>query len=118
MANQEDLLTREAAFWNGDAAFYRDNLADSCLVALVEMAGVFSKEQVASTVTSGRRWRDVAIKAKGFLEPTPGVAILSYEAEAVRANGETYAALVSSCYVRLDGSWKLAFHQQTPLDRG
>ena len=45
-----------------------------------------------------------------------GVALLSYEAHAIRANGEPFQALVSSAYVRTDGRWKMAFHQQTPLN--
>jgi hypothetical protein len=34
----------------------------------------------------------------------------------VRADGKRYAALVSSAYVKRNGSWKLAFHQQTPIE--
>ena len=31
------------------------------------------------------------------------------------SNGEAYAALVSTGYVRRDDGWKMMFHQQTPL---
>jgi hypothetical protein len=33
----------------------------------------------------------------------------------VRPEGERYRALVSSGYVKRNGSWKMMFHQQTPL---
>ena len=29
-------------------------------------------------------------------------------------DGATYSALVSSAYVRREGGWRLALHQQTP----
>jgi hypothetical protein len=65
-------------------------------------------------VKDGPRWRDVRMQVKGVLEPSPGVALLTYEANATRAEGEPYAALVSSGYVRRNGAWKMVFHQQTP----
>jgi hypothetical protein len=49
------------------------------------------------------------------VQPTEGTAILTYEARAVRGEGETYNALVSSAYARRNGTWKMVFHQQTPL---
>ncbi len=52
---------------------------------------------------------------KGLIQPTSDFAVLSYEANATRAGGESYLALVSSGYVRRGRTWKLASHQQTPL---
>lgn len=37
-----------------------------------------------------------------------------YRATAVRSGAE-YEALFNSTYVRVDGAWKLALHQQTPV---
>jgi hypothetical protein len=117
MSLQNDLLALEKQFWSGDAAFYRQNLDDECLTVFTEMAGVQTKEEVAGMVAKdSRRWQDLTIDEKGLVEPTRDVAILSYEARATRGNGERYKALVSSGYVRRNGAWKLAFHQQTPLD--
>ena len=42
--------------------------------------------------------------------------MLSYEATAGRADGTPYKALVSSGYARHGPEWKMAFHQQTPLE--
>jgi len=117
MSLQNDLLAMEKKFWAGDAAFYRQNLDDQCLTVFTKMAGVQSKEDVAGMVAKdpNQRWQDLKIEEKGLVEPTRDVAILSYEASARRGD-ERYKALVSSGYVRRNGSWKLAFHQQTPLD--
>lgn len=116
MSLQNDLLALERKFWSGDADFYRQNLDDECLTAFPKMAGVQMKEDVAGMVAKdpSQRWQDLRIDEKGFVEPTKDVAILSYEARA-RRGGENYKALVSSGYVRRNGAWKLAFHQQTPL---
>jgi hypothetical protein len=117
MTTQTDLLALERQFWTGDADFYRRNVDNKCLVAFPDMAGVMSKEDIARSVKSDApRWRDVIMQNKGLVEPMYGVAVLSYEASATRSTGEPYKALVSSGYVWRDGAWKLAFHQQTPLN--
>lgn len=50
-----------------------------------------------------------------MLRPHEDVAILSYRAEVTRADGQPYAALVSSAYVKGPDGWKLAFHQHSPV---
>ncbi len=118
MAQQDDFMALEAGFWSGSADFYRQNLAERCLVAFTDMAGVVSREDLAATITSGSRWRDVDLDPKGMLELAGDVVVITYKARATRESGETYAALVSSCYVKSDGAWKLAFHQQTLIEPG
>ena len=113
MTIQQELVELERRFWTEGPDFYRNNLAEECLVAFEEMSGLMKKEQIAETVQESR-WKELEISAKGLVEPSRDVAILCYEASAKRQNGEPYAALVSSGYVRRRGAWKLAFHQQTP----
>ena len=117
--DSDNLLALERQFWNGDAAFYRQHLDDTCLVAFTQMSGAFDKSDIAATVKDGTRWRDVDLKIKGIIEPAPGVAILTYWASAKRPDGAPYEALVSSGYVKRgqggEPAWKMVFHQQTPL---
>lgn len=115
MALQEELLALEERFWTEGAGFYRDHLDDRCLTAFAEMAGVFDKDEIARTVGESSRFKDVNVKVHGIVEPIDGFAVLSYRAAATRDDGERYYALVSSGYVKRNGGWKLAFHQQTPL---
>jgi hypothetical protein len=118
-ATEKNLLALEKKFWTGDAKFYRQNVDDSCLIAFgADMAGVMSNKDVAATAQDGNRWKHLDIKLKGLIEPANDVAILSYEANATRSNGEHYAALVSTGYARRDDGWKMMFHQQTPLAPG
>ena len=85
------------------------------LLALGGGTTFFDKDQIARTVGDGPRWRDVELSTKGVVEPIDDFALLTYEANATRGDGEPYHALVSSGYVKRAGAWKLAFHQQTPL---
>ena len=111
---ERELLALERGFWTGDRAFYLAHVDGQCLTAFPEMAGVMTNVQIAETVEPDRRWRDVELTVRGLIEPVPDVAILCYEAKAIRANGDPYTALVSSAYVRRSDGWKLVFHQQTP----
>ncbi len=112
---EEELLAIETVLWTGGAEEYRENLDDQCLLAFSGMAGVKGRDEVAATVEGPDRWRDVEIEVAGVLRPSTDVAILTYEASAVRGAEERYRALVSSGYVRRDRGWKLMFHQQTPV---
>jgi hypothetical protein len=48
---------------------------------------------------------------------TDDSAVVRYRATARRDGDDTtYSALIGSVYVRRDATWKLAFHQQTPVD--
>jgi hypothetical protein len=114
---EQELLTLEKRFWTGDRAFYEQNVDEHCLVAFNrEMAGVMSNKEIAATVKSANRWRNLEVELRGLVAPSDDTAILSYEAQATRDNGERYAALVSSGYAKRGGRWKLVFHQQMHLN--
>ena len=111
----EDLLAIEKRFWTGDETWYRENVDRSCLVAFTEMAGVMGNGDIAATAGEGKRWRRLQIEPRGFLQPSADVAMLTYEANAERADGQPYRALVSTGYIRRAEAWKMMFHAQTPL---
>lgn len=115
-AVRDALLSIERALWTGGTGAYMEHLDASCLVAFTEMAGVYSRDEVAGMVEAGPRWRELEIEAEGLVRPTPGVAILTYRVSAVRDGEDRYRARVSSAYVDRDGAWAMAFHQQTPLE--
>jgi hypothetical protein len=48
MILSNELFELEKNFWTGDAQFYRQNLADNCMVVFTEMSGLRSKEEIAS----------------------------------------------------------------------
>jgi len=115
MTIQDELLKIERGFWTGGADFYRQNLDDLCVTVFTEMAGTFKRDEIAGMITDTDRWRDLKLDVKGFLEPAPGFAILTYRVKATRKNNDAYAAAVTSGYVKRNGAWKMVLHQQTPL---
>jgi hypothetical protein len=91
-------------------SFSRD-LDARCLLAFPqarEMHGVFDSKNVAATATPPNRWRDLRMCERHLLE-AGDVAIICYRAAVTRADGQPYAALVSSGHVRrTDGCGSLA----------
>ena len=114
MPLEQDLLEMERALWTGGPQTYAAQTDDRCLVVFAEMAGVMARDDIAKTAEEGR-WQEVAITPKGFVQPTPDVAVVAYDCTARRKDGAPYHALISSGYVQREGGWKLAFHQQTEL---
>lgn len=112
---RRQLLEVERKLWLGSGGEYLDALDDDCLVAFTSMAGVESRDAIASQADA-ERWQRVDMDVEGYLEPTDDVALLTYRANAVRGNGQPYEARVSSGYVHRESGWKLMFHSQTPLN--
>ena len=111
----KDLLALEKKFWTGDEKFYRENVDASCLIAFADMSGLMGNADLAATAKGGNRWKKLDMEQKGLVRPSDDIAILTYEAKAVRGTGEPYAAIVSTGYVKRDNGWKMMFHAQTPL---
>ncbi|MBJ7410017.1 MAG: hypothetical protein JHD15_06570 [Phenylobacterium sp.] len=118
MTVKDDLFQAEEGFWLAGKDHFRQHVDECCLLAFPqagEMHGIFSNPQVAETVTSPTRWRDLTMSNRLLLEVTDDVAVISYRADVTRADGEPYSALISSGYVRREAGWKLAFHQHSPV---
>lgn len=118
MTLENALFEIEQGFWLEGEQHFLDHLDDQCLLAFPqggEMHGVYSRTDVAATANPSNRWRDLAMTDRHLLHSIDGTAIISYKADVTRADGQAYAALVSSAYVRRTGGWKLAFHQHSPV---
>jgi hypothetical protein len=109
---QRQILDLEEQFWRGGADVYRSNLAADALMVFGP-AGVLDRDAIVAGIEGGQRWDDVAIADVRVVELTGDVCLVTYRADARRGADETYAALVSSVYVRRDDAWRLAFHQHT-----
>lgn len=115
MALDQDLMKLERGFWTEGGDYYREHVDANCLLAFTEMAGVHSNEEIAGMNPGAGNWKNVELDEKGLVQLSDGAAVLTYQVNAQRATGEPYTAVVSSGYVKRDGEWKMAFHQQTPL---
>jgi hypothetical protein len=115
-----ELLTLEREGWDalrrgGDAArdFYDRVLAREVLMLLPGGMVIDDREQVVDAMR-GPPWDDHELFDERVLPLGDDAAVVAYRARARR--GEmTYEALFNSTYVREDGAWRLALHEQTPL---
>ena len=112
-----DLIALEEQFWKGDADFYRQRLTAEALMVFPDPVGVLGKEETVASISQAPRWRDVEFTEVRAVMLATDAALLVYRATARRAEHATYVTRASSVYVRQDGAWKLAFHQQTPATR-
>lgn len=118
MSVADHLLHLEESFWKADAGFYRDNLAPDALMVFADPIGVMTKQAVVESISAASRWRRIEFEGATHVQLKPGVMLLTYRAAAERDGAEEpYAARASSVYVQREGSWQLAFHQQTPIQQ-
>lgn len=113
MTLEEDLFRIEEGFWFAGKEHFLQYVDDRCLLAFPQggqMHGIYSVEHIAQTATAPNRWRDLKIANHQMLQPTDGIAVLTYRADVLRADGEPYTALVSSGYINKGEGWKLMFH--------
>lgn len=63
----------------------------------------------------GSPWASFELSDERVLHLGDGSAVVAYRATAQREDGRSYTALFNSTYVRENGAWRLAVHQQTPV---
>jgi hypothetical protein len=116
---EHELLAIERALWTNDAAIYESSLLEDAVLVFAE-TGVIRRAPALAAIrqenAEGRRWAEVQFDDILTLQLAQDAALLTYRATARWANASSrIAVLASSVYVRREGSWKVAFHQQTPV---
>jgi hypothetical protein len=122
MELDKQLMGIERKLWSNDAVFYRNNLIEESLLVFSE-TGVITRDVAVDAILAenaeGRRWAEVQFDEVRRLRLADDAALLTYKVTARWEHEESkYSALASSVYIKRDGVWKLAFHQQTPLEGG
>jgi hypothetical protein len=122
MSLEAQLLDVEKRLWRNDAELYHDNLTEAALLVFPE-TGVITRDVAVDSILAenaeGRRWAEVNVEGVRSVQLTEDVALLTYRVTARWEHEESeYPALASSVYVKREGMWKLAFHQQSPLGAG
>jgi Domain of unknown function (DUF4440) len=120
VANLEDLVQLERDGWDalsagGEAAtaFYGEILAREVLFLLPGDLVIDDRDEAIKSM-SGAPWESFDLADERVLELGETAAAVTYRVRASRA-GHEYAALITSTYARVAGSWRLVVHQQTPL---
>lgn len=121
MSTRQELLDLEREAWRAlstdggvAAAFYEDVLAEEVLMLLPGGLVIDDREEVVASM-AGAPWDRYEISDERVLELDEQTAVVAYRATAVRSE-QPYGALFNSTYVREGGAWRLALHQQTPLE--
>ena len=109
----EALLPLEEALAGGDGDTYRERLAEEAVV--IVPGAVLDRESTIAAMDESAGWDSFSIEDARALALGDGAGLLTYTFNGQRGN-QTYRAVLSSVYVRRDGDWKMALHQQTPLD--
>ena len=120
MGLADQLLNVERQLWKNDAVLYGRMLVDEALLVFPE-TGVITKDAALEAIRvenrEGRRWAKVAFDEVRALQLGDQAAALTYKVTARwEHESSNYTALGSSIYVQRQGGWKLALHQQTPLE--
>ncbi len=120
MATTDELLHLERAAWvalssSGEAAMahYEKALARRVLMLLPGGMVIDERDEVIASL-GGAPWQSFELFDERVVELGDSAAVVAYRATARRADAD-YDALFNSTYVREDGEWRLAVHQQTPI---
>ncbi len=119
MTDADELIALEIDGWRalstGGAAataFY-DRVLDDAVVMLLPGGMRLADRDAILQSMSGAPWTTFELDDPQVVALGDDGAVVVYGVDAVR-DGAPYSALVSSAYVRRDGAWRLASHQQTP----
>jgi hypothetical protein len=120
LTDHGEVLELERAGWaalstGGEAAagFYREVLSDEPRFVLPGGLVLDDREAIVRSM-GGPPWDHHALRDEQLVPLGAGAVAVVYRAEAERG-GQRYEALITSTYVRSDGPWRLAIHQQTPV---
>lgn len=104
----------ERRLWLEGAEAYGECMAPDCVMAFAGV-GVMRGADIVESLREAPRWRDVTMSDQVEAAPTRETTVIAYVAEASRDEGQNYRALCTSTYLRVDGRWAIAQHQQTPI---
>lgn len=109
-----DLWNSERRLWLEGVSAYKQLMASECIMAFGPM-GVMGRDDIVESLHQAPRWSNVEMVDKTQANPAENVAVIAYRAYGTRSGAEPYEAVCTSTYVRIDGHWLIAQHQQTPV---
>lgn len=119
-ALEQTLVALEVQAWQAlrqgmGADFYQRNLVPDAV--MVFPFGVMTREQTIASLQTAAPWSRYQIEEPHVLSLGEDSAILFYRATAQRTGEPPYIAYLTTAFVKHDGSWRTAFHQQTPVSQ-
>ena len=95
------------------AEFCDDWLADDAVMIVPGM--VIDRATFLEAVAHEQPWASHCIEEPRVVQLTDDSAALVYRVKAEREGQTEFAGLLTSVYVKREGRWRLALHQQTPI---
>jgi uncharacterized protein (TIGR02246 family) len=117
MNRDQELTEIERTLWTNDAEIYRRTFLPDAVIIFPGIGRIdleFALNALREESAAGHRWAEVSFADPRALTVLPEVTLLHYEATA-RWNYKEAAekVLCATLYVKRDGAWRVAFHQQT-----
>lgn len=111
---EERLVAIERELAAGDGEAYRKHVREDALV--IVPGETLDKEGTVAAIEEAGGWDRFEVIDPRAVQLREGAALVTYLFNGIRG-GFDYSALLSSAYVCDEGgTWKLVFHQQTPVD--
>ena len=111
----DELIQIERHGWealcSSDAdAYYRRHLTED---AMAFPFGVLNREEALDAMARADPWSRYEMEDPKVVRLGPDSGIVVYSVTAQRDGQDPFSAVLSSTFVRRDGEWRLAFHQQS-----
>lgn len=120
MTALDELLDLEHRFWDASSASYGAFYRANCTPDAVFVFGPTGPIDLDACVDAVERndvpWAGVRLSGSRLVSLGDAAAVVTYRASARRGDDPAPVELyVGSAYRRVDGAWRMAFHQQTPV---
>ena len=110
-----DLWKIEKRLWLEGVGAYEELMGAECVMVFGPM-GIMDRDGILNSLRNAPRWSSVEFSEQSDTI-RPGVAIVAYRAVGEREGAKPYTALCTSTYIQQGSEWRLAQHQQTPIER-
>jgi hypothetical protein len=119
---KEELFQLEEQGWQALSSdrdnavkFYDTVLTNDAIMVFPGGLWIRGKEAILDSIREAEPWLAYELDDLQILDLSADTRGVVYRASAKRIGGAEYKALMSSLYIRQDGKWKMAFHQQSPV---
>ena len=112
--SDEALWNMEERFWTAPVDEIADLIAPECRMVFGD-AGILDRDFAIAGMRKGGRWQSVDITDRNVARSGKQVAVLTYRADAERADADPAHVYCSSTYRGADDGWTMIQHQQTGI---
>lgn len=110
---ETELFDLERRLWLEGAEAYQQLMHRQALMLFPPPTGIMDAPKITAGIATAPRWTRVDFSDRQMRQAGYS-AVLAYQARAER-EGQAWAALCGSAWVREGGRWLILLHQQTPL---